>query len=314
MDIINRFDIDAILFANLYPPYLFSKIVPEELFSVVNLVDHYPTVAAENAPKFIPKQFVNRVFSHMMKSVITDADSTVACSYMLADYARQNGARDVHRVPNGVEDYFFWDYSKEAIELRKKFGIKGSDLVICFVGNLEYWLDMKKLLIALYQVKKNTQKRIKFLIVGEKLSTSYANEVENQIRALNLEEDVVNVGFVTHNDVPKYIAASDICVGPKNIRDPVSYYSAPVKVWEYLAQGKPVISTPIPEVLLGAKDCVSIANTSAEYYSCVMSFIEDSSSFIEKAKKGRAVAKEQTGKKIAVSYRTLLSTLTTKGA
>lgn len=311
-DIISKYDIDVAIFANLFPPYIVSRVIPDDVFSVVDLVDHYPAVAAANTPKAIPKQVVNLVFAHMMRSVITDADSTVACSYMLAEYAKQNGARDVHRIPNGVEDYFFWDYSKEANEIREKFGIKDSDLVLCFVGNLEYWLDMKELLAALHMVKKKTKKRIRFLIVGGKLSTSYANDVENQIKALKLEENVINLGFVSHNNVPKYIATSDICVSPKNVRDPVSYYSAPVKVWEYLAQGKPVISTPIPEVLLGAKDCISIANTSAEYFSCIMSFIEDSSHLIEKAKKGKAFAKEQTWKKIAANYRALLSTLTSK--
>jgi glycosyltransferase involved in cell wall biosynthesis len=306
MAIINRFDIDVILFANLYPPYLVSKKMPKELFSVVDLVDHYPTVASENVPAFIPKRFVNGLFSRIMRSVISNCDSTIACSHQLADYAKQSGARDVHRIPNGVEDYFFWNYENEANELRHKFGIKDSDLLMCFVGNIEYWLNMGELLQALYLVKKNVKKRIKFFIVGGKLKTNYVNEIENQIRTLNLGENVVRTGFVSHSEVPKYIAASDICVSPKNPRDPVSYYSSPVKVWEYLAQEKPVISTPIPEVLRSANECVSIANTSTEYFSCIMAFLEDPSSFLEKARKGKALAQEYTWKKIAKTYRTLL--------
>jgi phosphatidyl-myo-inositol dimannoside synthase len=309
-DVIKKYGIDSIVYANLLPPFLASKIVPKNVFSIVDLVDCYPAVAVENTPKAIPRQFVNLVYSRMMKSVLTGCDCAVACSYMLADYAKQNGARDVYRIPNGVEEYFFMNYKKEAISIRQKFGIKDSDIVICFVGNLEYWLDMKELLEALHLVKKNITKGVKFLIVGGKLSSNYAHEVESQIRALKLEENVINVGFIVHDDVPKYIAASDICVSPKNIHDPVSFYSAPVKVWEYLAQGKPVISTPIPEILLGAKDCVSIANTSLEYYSCIESFIDDPTSFTEKAKRGQVLARKQTWRKIAVQYHDLLSILT----
>lgn len=305
-DIISKHDIDVVMFANLFPPYIVSRVIPDDVFSVVDLVDHYPAVATANTPKVIPKQFVSFVFAHMMKSVMTDADSTVACSYMLADYARQNGARDVNRIPNGVEDYFFSDYGKEAIGLRQRFGIKDSDLVLCFVGNLEYWLDMKELLTALYMVKKSAKKRIRFFIVGAKLSTSYASEVEEQIKALNLVENVINVGFVNHSDVPKYIAASDICVSPKNIRDPVSYYSAPVKVWEYLAQAKPVISTSIPEVLYCAKEYVSFARTCHDYSSHIMAFMEDPGYFLERAKKGQNAAREYTWSNIANSYRRLL--------
>jgi glycosyltransferase involved in cell wall biosynthesis len=312
MEIINRYDINIVLFANLYPPYVVSKVIPEGLLSVVDLVDHYPAIAAENAPKIIPKRFVDSVFSHMMRSVFSNSDSTIACSSTLAEYAKEGGANDVHRIPNGVEEYFFWDYEKEGIQLRHKLGVQDSDLLMCFVGNIEYWLDMENLLKAIYMVKKNAKKRIKFLIVGGKLTTNYVNVIENQVRALNLEENVIRVGFISHSEVPKYIAASDICVSPKNIRDPVSYYSSPVKVWEYLAQGKPVISTPIPEVIITASECVSIANTSAEYFSCITSFLEDPSCFIEKAKKGKELVKEYTWKKIAVTYRELLSNLSSR--
>jgi glycosyltransferase involved in cell wall biosynthesis len=311
-DIIRKYGIDAVISANLLPPYMVTKIIPRGVSSVVDLVDHYPAVAAENTPKVFPKPFVNLVYSKIMRSILSSCDCAVACSYTLADYAKQNGARCVERIPNGVEEYFFDDYSKDAEQIRKRIGANPSDLVMCFVGNLEYWLNMKDLLDAIYKVKKSTQRKIKFIIVGSKLSSNYAAEVENQVRTLGLNENVVNLGFVDHNDVPKYIAASDLCVSPKNIHDPVSLYSAPVKVWEYLAQAKPVISTPIPEVVVNAKNVVSIANSVPEYYSSIMSFIQNPEILTEKAQKGRELAKKQTWTKIAHSYRALLSNLLKK--
>jgi glycosyltransferase involved in cell wall biosynthesis len=305
-DIVRKYNIDAVIFANLLPPYMVSKVIPKHVLSVVDLVDHYPAVALENTPKAFPKPFVNVIYSHLMRSVISKCDLAVGCSYTLAEYAKQNGARKVCRIPNGVEDYFFADYNKEAVEIRLKIGAGDSDLVMCFVGNLEYWLNMKDLIDALYRVKKNTTRRIKFIIVGASLSSNYANEVQKQVDALCLKENFVNMGFVNHSDVPKYIAASDLCVSPKNINDPVSYYSAPVKVLEYLAQGKPVISTPIPEVVIAEKDYVSIANSAEEYYSCIKSFIDNPSSFLEKGRRGREFARKQTWTKISADYRSLL--------
>jgi glycosyltransferase involved in cell wall biosynthesis len=308
-DIINKCDIDIVIFANLYPPYIVSCLIHDNVLSVVDLVDHYPAVAAENSPRVLPRRLVNAVFSHMMKFVISNSESTIACSYMLADYAKQNGAKNVRRIPNGVEDYFFLDYDQEAMELRQRLGISDSDIVICFVGNLEYWLDMKELLAALYMVKKNAKKRIRFLIIGGKLSTTYANGVYGQIKALNLAENVVNVGFVDHVDVAKYIAASNICVSPKDIRDPVSYFSAPVKIWEYLAQAKPVIATPIPEVYYCAKEYVSFAKTKHDYYSLIMNFLADPHFYLERAEKGRNAAREFAWHKIAFEYRNFLLAL-----
>ena len=114
------------------------------------------------------------------------------------------------------------------------------------------------------------------------------------------------MGFVPHSDVPKYIAAADICVSPKNPKDPVSYYSSPVKVWEYLAQGKPVISTPVPEILRCAIDCVSIANTREEYYDHNNEFYARPKFILRKAKKGRAMIEEYTWQKVAKTIETYL--------
>ena len=146
--VVKNFDIDVVLFANLYPPYIASRTIPNRVLSVLDLVDHYPSVAARNSPEVVPKKLVEHLFEHMMKSVIRRCDSTVACSYGLATYAKRKGDKDVYRIPNGVEEYFFSDYNKEALALRNKFGIGDSDILICFVGNIEYWLSYSYLQLA----------------------------------------------------------------------------------------------------------------------------------------------------------------------
>lgn len=308
-DIIKKYDVDVVLFANLLPPYLVSKVVPKDLLSVVDLVDHYAIAAADYAPAFFPKAVVKFAFSHLMESIIKNSDSTVACSYKLADYAKSVGGKNVHRIPNGVEEYFFSNYESEATEIRQKLGVTDSELSICFVGNVEYWLSMEDFLQALYKVKKSATKKIKFVIVGGKLTTNYMSHIDNTIRALSLEENVVQVGFVPHAEVPKYVAASDLCVSPLNPLDPVSYYASPVKVWEYLSQEKPVLSTAIPEVLRTANDCVTITTTAKDYFDSIMSFLGDPEPFLEKARKGKQRSQEYTWQKIAKNYRELLQYL-----
>jgi glycosyltransferase involved in cell wall biosynthesis len=311
-EIINKYGIDVILYSNLFPPYLVSKSVPKDLLSVVDLVDHYPTVAAENVPGFMPKGLVNFAFSRMMKSIISNSDSSIGCSYKLAEYAKSMGAKDVHRIPNGVEEYFFLDYQKDAAQIRQKLKINDSDLSICFVGNVEYWLSMGEFMDALYMLKKKISRKIKFYIVGGKLTTNYMGQIESKVRELNLGENVIQVGFVPHSDVPKYIAAADLCVSPKNPLDPVSYYSSPVKVWEYLAQEKPVISTPVPEILSCATGCVSIANNKEDYFNHLKAFIYDPKPFKERAEKGKTMIQQYTWQKVAKNYRILLSNLLSK--
>ncbi|MEW6308912.1 MAG: glycosyltransferase [Bacillota bacterium] len=59
--------------------------------------------------------------------------------------------------------------------------------------------------------------------------------------------NVVWCGPVEYTDVPAYIGAMDVCLIPFAASE-VTYHSNPIKVYEYLAAGKPVVATPLPEL------------------------------------------------------------------
>ena len=53
---------------------------------------------------------------------------------------------------------------------------------------------------------------------------------------------------VTYNELPKYLAGIDVYIIPYKVNE-LSRYINPLKLKECLAVGKPVVSTPLPEVL-----------------------------------------------------------------
>jgi glycosyltransferase involved in cell wall biosynthesis len=60
--------------------------------------------------------------------------------------------------------------------------------------------------------------------------------------------DLPNVHFLGHKPVellPRYIAASQVCLMPYKINEWTRHID-PLKMYEYLAAGKPVVSTDIP--------------------------------------------------------------------
>ncbi len=73
--------------------------------------------------------------------------------------------------------------------------------------------------------------------------------VGNKSRGLEIER-LVNVHFlppVPYHDLPKYAAGFDVCVLPWNTEVPFTSYGSAIKVREYLASGKPVVISPLPE-------------------------------------------------------------------
>jgi glycosyltransferase involved in cell wall biosynthesis len=73
--------------------------------------------------------------------------------------------------------------------------------------------------------------------------------IGNKSRGLEIET-LPNVHFlppVSYNDLPNYAAGFDVCVLPWNTAVPFTSYGSAIKVREYLAAGKPVVISPLPE-------------------------------------------------------------------
>jgi UDP-galactopyranose mutase len=74
------------------------------------------------------------------------------------------------------------------------------------------------------------------------------------------------LGGKSYNDLPKYLAGWDVAIIPFAHNESTRYIS-PTKTPEYLAAGKPVVSTPIIDVIrpYGNKGLVRIAGTPEEF-------------------------------------------------
>ena len=73
--------------------------------------------------------------------------------------------------------------------------------------------------------------------------------IGNKSRGLEIE-DLPNVHFlpsVPYADLPAYAAGFDVCVLPWETEQSFTSYGSAIKVREYLATGKPVVISPLPE-------------------------------------------------------------------
>jgi glycosyltransferase involved in cell wall biosynthesis len=73
--------------------------------------------------------------------------------------------------------------------------------------------------------------------------------IGNKSRGLEIES-LLTVHFlppVPYADLPRYAAGFDVCVLPWNTEVPFTSYGSAIKVREYLASGKPVVISPLPE-------------------------------------------------------------------
>lgn len=274
LKIIKQESIDLIVAGNLLPPFLLQLVKKTSQLKIpfiFDLQDYYPTSAAGYicSVNSILGSIVKGAFECITQNLLRMADAITVPGVALAKYSQDvcgiKRRRQVYIVPNGVSEHFL--NKRDGLSIRVKFGYDDRDIIVGYVGSIEFWLDMLPLIKALSKACSHGL-NIRFMIVGGKLQTTYTEKVMNWIKQYGIEHIVDYAGFVKHERVPNYIAAMDIGLIPFDVRNPTSYYAAPNKLWEYLSQGVNVVSTPIPEAL-AYKHLINIAWSEEDYISAI---------------------------------------------
>ena len=121
-------------------------------------------------------------------------------------------------------------------------------------------------------------------------------EADQAVRAaLAGLENVHLLGRQPHPEMPAYLAHFDVCLLPNRVDTELSY-CFPKKLWEYLAAGKPVVSTAIPEAL-PLQGLVRVGHTRQEFARQVQAALmeeADPASAAQSRARRRELAQENT--------------------
>lgn len=203
-------------------PVIFRSI--DALYQLV----HYPLL--RSATKMFEKLVYSRV------------DKILTITPKLSEYVVSLGAKpeNVEVLPITVDTKIFYPNGNVS-DYRQKWGIGEKDKVILFIGTLYNFSGLDSLIHKMPSVLADIPDT-KLLIVGDGQQRRY---LENIIESLGLWGKVIITGFQPYDDVPRYINLADICINPFANND-VTKDIFPGKVVQYLACGKPLVSTPLP--------------------------------------------------------------------
>jgi glycosyltransferase involved in cell wall biosynthesis len=104
------------------------------------------------------------------------------------------------------------------------------------------------------------------------------------------------LGIRPYEQLPSYLKAFDICLLPY-VLNKVTRDIHPVKILEYLAAGRPVVSTPLPDVKRFYSETVSIADSRESFMGCIEKILATESE--ETVRSRIEFAKEKTWEKMA---------------
>ena len=198
----------------------------------------------DNLHKLVPNLFLSKITYLMEKIVYPRVNLVLTISPQLAVYVKKLGASNVKILPLGVDTETF-RLCMDTKELREKWSINENNKVVVFIGTLPVFSGLDTFICKFRHIVESVTE-VKLLIVGD---GKHRSSLEWLIKVYGLENKVVITGFQPYESIPQFINLADVCINTFPVSG-ATKDAFPTKVVQYMACGKPTVSTP----LLGLKE------------------------------------------------------------
>ncbi|MEP7272030.1 MAG: glycosyltransferase family 4 protein [Acidobacteriota bacterium] len=197
------------------------------------------------------------------------ADTVSVASSVLAEQIERRNLL----LPNGA------DIAELDLADGSKWRARSPGPTVGFVGAFEYWVDFDLVFEIATRLRHLT-----FLLVGGGRRWTAIRERVNRERLTN----IYLTGPMPYEEAMDYVAGMDICLLPFT-HDAVSDGSCPLKLFEYAALRRPVVSTLTTEVHKIGSGWITFADDAATTADAIESLLADPKRSKEVAEAGREV-------------------------
>ncbi|MBA7507582.1 Phosphatidyl-myo-inositol mannosyltransferase [subsurface metagenome] len=186
--------------------------------------------------------------------------------------------RKISSIPFGANITLFKPLNK--MECRKNLNYPEEGRIICFVGSFLPWQGIEYIVEAMPKILDEFPNTL-LILIGDheprmQASRELKEKIMNMVKTLDLSKNLIFVGRVPYEEVPAYINASDVCIVTQSKSR--SGFS-PLKLFEYMACGKPVVASDIEGVREIVKESggglLVEAENSAELAQAILRLLKD---------------------------------------
>lgn len=216
------------------------------LVYITNWTPYLQPLVSKLKPKYLVIDFVDDVLNFPYdwnaervtaeyKKLIDDSCLITTVSPSLQHKIRNSFGKHAIILPNGVNKKFF-----SAANMKPKLinDIKGK-LSIGFAGTLNHWIDFEAMRNLANLYPENA-----FILMGKRGHFANENQEKSLEELLNLE-NVHYLGPIPYEELPGYLHQMDVLLLPRR-SSKSSEASNPLKLYEYLAVGKPIVTSGFP--------------------------------------------------------------------
>lgn len=191
-----------------------------------------------------PKKEFSRFLVDRILSILTE--KIIAVSPEVKDYLIKRGHIPVSKIEvlyNGIDLKPFSDsLFRQREKLREEFSFEEDEVIIVSVGRVIIQKSYDILLRVALQLKKTSNKKIRFVIAGNK-NTELGEELERKVKEWGLQGVVDLLGV--RRDIPRLLIASDIFFMPSR------WEGFCIALIEAMAGGLPAVANNVGVVSSG---------------------------------------------------------------
>lgn len=152
-----------------------------------------------------------------------------------------------------------------------KYQIKKDDKIIVYTGSFQNWKGVDVLINA---VNYLDIENYKILLIGGYGKNK--NRIENIVRNSKCSERIYVDGYLPQEELIKILSMSYIAVIPNKFTEEGENYTSPVKIFEYLALGLPIIASKLPaiqNILKEDENCIFFQPEDPEHLAKKITFL-----------------------------------------
>lgn len=125
-------------------------------------------------------------------------------------------------------------------EARAKLSLPQDKKIVLYTGHLYSWKGVGTLIDAIEYMENSVQV---YIVGGTDKDIQAFRERYSDKNNLNI------IGHRPHQEMPIWQKAADVLVIPNTAKEKISkYYTSPMKLFEYLTSGRPIIASNIPSI------------------------------------------------------------------
>jgi glycosyltransferase involved in cell wall biosynthesis len=194
----------------------------------------------------IPEKVFQKLGRYLEKQTLRNSTKVIAINKTLREYAINLGAnpQSTSLIGAGI-DLDRFNPTIDGSAIRSAYGIGKDDIVLFFMGWLYQFSGLKEVALELAR-SRDRFPHLKILIVGDGDALPDLQRIRDENQ---LSDMLILTGKQPYEKIPEFIAAGDICILPADPKEKIMQDIVPIKMYEYMALGKPVICTRLPGII-----------------------------------------------------------------